>query len=197
MAKNLDPHYWNSRYEKAEIGWDIGRISTPLQHYIDQLAQKDLRILIPGCGNAYEAAYLLEQGFTDITLVDVAEVLVKQLQNAFYPAHADTLRILHQDFFSLKGEWDLIIEQTFFCALDPQFRPLYAQKMHELLSPNGKLVGLLFNRNFPQGGPPFGGSAEEYAGYFENGFEVKIMEECYNSIAPRQGSELFICLTKQ
>ena len=51
-------NYWTNRYSKAKTGWDIGYPSTPLKTYFDQLENKDLRILIPGAGNAYEAEYL-------------------------------------------------------------------------------------------------------------------------------------------
>jgi hypothetical protein len=44
-------NYWEERYLKNEIGWDIGAVSTPLKEYIDQLTNKACRILIPGAGN--------------------------------------------------------------------------------------------------------------------------------------------------
>ena len=69
--------------------------------------------------------------------------------------------------------------------------------MHELLAPSGKLVGVLFNFPLNTQGPPFGGSKDEYIGYFEPMFEIKTMETCYNSIGPRMGNELFIQLVKR
>ena len=91
------------------------------------------------------------------------------------------------------GKYDLIVEQTFFCAIDPSLRTVYAEKMAKLLNPKGKLVGLLFDCNF-DGGPPFGGSKTEYITYFEPYFKFNFLEKCYNSISPRAGNELFICL---
>ena len=67
--------------------------------------------------------------------------------------------------------------------------------MFDILKPGGKLAGLLFNRSF-DGGPPFGGNKDEYERLFSKRFEIKTMEDCYNSIAPRSGSELFIILKK-
>lgn len=61
---DLDEFYWNTRYQTNDIGWDIGSVSPPIKAYIDQLTNKQLRILIPGCGNTYEAEYLLQQGLT-------------------------------------------------------------------------------------------------------------------------------------
>jgi hypothetical protein len=72
----------------------------------------------------------------------------------------------------------------------------YAHKMNSLLKIGGKLAGVLFNRTF-EGGPPFGGNIQEYKDYFEKIFEIKVLEPCYNSIAPRGKAEAFIILVKK
>jgi len=189
--------YWNIRYKEGQTGWDVGNISQPLKEYFDQIENHDLSVLIPGCGNAYEAQYLLENGFTNVTLVDISDILIRQLEERFYPKYQDHLHLIHGDFFEMQGSYDLIVEQTFFCALDPNLRENYAQKMNELLTENGKLVGVMFNRDFDHDGPPFGGNREEYLDYFTDRFHLKHFSDCYNSIPPRQGSELFICLSKK
>ena len=58
------------------------------------------------------------------------------------------IKIVLGDFFAHKGKYDLIIEQTFFCALPPTMRQKFVWKMHQLLADEGKLAGLLFNRAF-------------------------------------------------
>lgn len=191
----LDEQYWSNRYAQHNTGWDTGAVTTPLKEYIDQLPDKNIAILIPGCGNSYEAAYLLQQGFTQITLVDISSVLCAALEQQFRQA-AGSLRIICTDFFEHRGSYDLILEQTFFCALDPSLRKNYVQKMNELLKPGGRLVGLLFNRSF-DGGPPFGGSETEYRELFEPYFDIAVMSPCYNSIPPRSGAELFVILVKK
>ena len=80
MNNFLSADYWNDRYKQNEIGWDIGYPSTPLKTYIDQLTNKDISILIPGGGNSYEAAYLLEKGFTNITVIDLAPLVTDNLK---------------------------------------------------------------------------------------------------------------------
>jgi methyl halide transferase len=104
--------------------------------------------------------------------------------------------IIHGDFFEMSGAFNLIVEQTFFCALDPSLRIKYTDKMKELLLPKGKLVGVMFNVNF-DGGPPFGGSIKEYEELFKPKFEIKNLEPCYNSIGPRQGKEVFVHLVNK
>lgn len=192
VSNSLDDNFWSSRYEQHQTGWDLHQASPPLTHYIDQLPARDLRILIPGCGNAYEADYLLQKGFTQVTLIDISDVLTKELQ-AHYKG--STITVIHGNFFDHQAAYDLILEQTFFCAIDPALRPAYVEHMHRLLAPGGKLAGVLFDRAF-EGGPPFGGSSAEYEALLAPYFSVKTLAPCYNSIAPRAGSEVFIIAQK-
>ena len=69
----FDQNFWNSRWENGETGWDIGEASSPIAEYFLQVEDKEIKILIPGCGNAHEAELLLEEGFTNITLLDIAQ----------------------------------------------------------------------------------------------------------------------------
>ena len=191
----MTKEYWNERYANGQTGWDLGTASPPLEEYIKQLDNKDLKILLPGCGNGYEALLMVELGFKNLTILDIAPLAVEQLQNRLrnYP----TVRILCEDFFTHQDQYDLILEQTFFCALPPTMREQYVQKMAELLVPQGKLVGLLFASEFDKAGPPFGGTAEEYLQLFSPYFKSEILEPCHNSIRPRQGNELFVKWVKK
>ena len=194
--QNLDAQYWNNRYLENTTGWDLGEVSPPLKAYIDQLTDKSIRILIPGCGNCYEASYLLEKGFKDITVIDLAPALTQSLQQKLPSEIYPTLKIINGDFFKLEDQFDLVLEQTFFCALDPALRNSYAEKMNSILKPGGKLVGVLFNRDF-EGGPPFGGNEADYRILFSKYFQINILATCYNSIEPRRGSEVFIEFEKK
>jgi len=196
MEDKLGKDYWDKRYLDQTAVWDMGKVSPPLKDYIDQLTNKDIAILIPGCGNAYEAGYLLGLGFTNITLIDLSPVLVQAIEQKFSAYNGKQLHVICGDFFNLHQKFDLVLEQTFFCALDPSLRKNYADKMAEILNPGGKLAGVLFNRDF-EGGPPFGGSKEEYKKLFSGKFTINKMEACYNSIEPRQGNELFIIFSKR
>jgi methyl halide transferase len=191
----LDGAYWSNRYDDGTSFWDLGEVSPPIKNYIDQLTNKNLRILIPGCGNTYEADYLLKMGFTDVTVIDIAPVLVVQLKEK-YKGNLQ-IKIMLGNFFKHQGQYDLILEQTFFCAIDPSLRKDYVTKMPQLLAQNGKLVGVLFNRWFEEQGPPFGGTQNEYEPMFAKDFVFKTFEPCYNSFIKRKDSELFINLVKK
>ena len=185
--------FWSNRYEEERTGWDIGYPSTPLKAYIDQLEDKNIKILIPGAGNAHEASYLFEQGFKNIDILDISKHPLKafQVTHPDFPAN----QLINANFFEYKGNYDLIFEQTFFCSFPPlkENRKAYSKQMSSLLNENGKLVGLWFT--FPLTGDmekrPFGGTKEEYLGYFEPYFDVLVLEDCHNSIPPRAGNELF------
>lgn len=189
----LTKEYWNNRYENGNTGWDLRTISPPLKAYFDQLVDKNIAILIPGCGNAHEAAYLAEKGFTNITLIDIAPKIVAVLSVQFSGNPA--IKVICGDFFNHQGQYYLIVEQTFFCAIDPILRVNYAQKMKELLTPQGKLIGLLFKVTFPNN-PPFGGNKEEYAPLLASRFDIITLTDCYNSAQPRVGTELFFQVRK-
>jgi SAM-dependent methyltransferase len=185
----LDRNYWTKRWEEGATGWDVGNISTPFVDFFERLSDKNQRILIPGCGNGYEGEYLWRKGFHNVFILDISEIplaLFKQRVPDFPQDH-----LLCNDFFELNENFDLIIEQTFFCALNPTLRKNYVSKMSELLLSGGKLAGLLFNFPLTHEGPPFGGSKEEYSSLFSENFEMKELREALDSIKPRLGRELW------
>lgn len=192
--QNLDANFWNERWKNQETGWDIGYPSPAITRFFKNVDDKNTRILIPGCGNAYEAEFLLNQGFKNITILDIAPKAVERLQDKF--KNQSEIKIVCDDFFKHNGQYDIIIEQTFFCAILPSLRADYAKKTSELLAENGEIVGLLFNKEFPNQEPPFGGTKEEYISTFKMDFEIFYMEDCKYSIPERQGNELFFQLKK-
>ena len=199
VSPAFDAAYWQARYTTpGRNGWDAGRITPPLRAYFDQLeVQRQPRILIPGAGRAHEAEYLHQLGFQHVVVADFAPEPL-----ATFAARVPDFpkkNLWQADFFTLDFPdfFDLIIEQTFVSALHPAQRPAYAQQCARLLKPGGKLVGLLFDRDFTGATePPFGGNRTEYAAYFEPYFKFIHFETAYNSLPARAGHELFICLQK-
>jgi len=191
----LDENFWDNKYKAQNTGWDIGEISTPLKEYFDQLTNKSLKILIPGGGNSYEAEYLFKIGFTNVFVIDVSLTALDNLQHRL-PEFPKS-QILHSNFFELKDTFGLIIEQTFFCAINPEIRANYASKASELLNSKGKLVGLLFCVPLYKDHPPFGGTKKEYLTYFSPHFDIEIMDPSYNSVLSRKNDELFIKFIKK
>lgn len=191
----LDKDFWNNKYLNNEYRWDIGYISTPLKEYFIQITDKNIRILIAGCGNSYEAEYLFNNGFKNVYLLDYSDKALNNFKERIPDFPKENL--FCEDFFYHENEYDLIIEQTFFCAIEKSLRENYFQKMNDLLSENGKLVGLLFNDSLYEDHPPFGGNKEEYLTYINPIFNIKTFDQSENSIKERSGRELFMILERK
>jgi hypothetical protein len=186
----LNSNYWEERWKQSDTGWDIGYASPAIAKYIDTLMDKSLKILIPGCGSGYEAEYLHRNGFKNVFIADFSETALKSFSDRVPDFPKDHL--LCGDFFELQeNEFDVVLEQTFFCAISPELRDQYVQKMHSILNENGVLAGLLFDDPMNADHPPFGGNKAEYEVRFSKYFTIEKMEKCADSIQPRAGKELW------
>ena len=191
----LDKDFWASRYKDGNTPWDLGTISPPLRHYFGRLSNKEIKILVPGAGKAHEAVYLLGQGFPNVHVCDWAQEALDEVCANCPDFPKDNM--ICGDFFAINGAFDLIVEQTFFCAIPRERRPEYVAKVHGLLNEGGRLAGLLFAHEFPKEGPPFGGTSEEYQKLFQPYFEIEKMEMADDSFASRMGNELFFQMRKK
>ena len=63
MELSLNKDFWNNKYINSKTGWDVGEITRPLKNIFDQLENKKVKILIPGCGNAVGWCYLITVSF--------------------------------------------------------------------------------------------------------------------------------------
>ena len=190
----LDKDYWDTRYKNEETGWDIGYPNPAITRYFENVS-RDAQILIPGCGNAYEGEALFEAGFTNLTLLDYSPSSKHNFLNRVPEFPED--RYLVGDFFEHQGSYDFIVEQTFFCAIDPGLRSDYVHYVHSLLKPDGILTGVLFKIPLFDDHPPFGGNEAEYRQLFSGNFEIKQMVPSVHSIPQRRESELYIELVRR
>lgn len=185
--KSEDTPYWEDRYRENDTPWDLGMASPPLKNYIDRLTDHNVSILIPGCGNAYEAGYLLEKGFLNVTLIDLSATLTSSLQSKYKEL---PIEIINANFFDHKGSYDLILEQTFFCALSPSLRKSYVNTCYELLKDDGKIAGVFFNKKFVENEPPYIASDDQYLNLFKDLFHFNEFLPCTTSAGPRLGYEV-------
>ena len=135
----LNKNFWNDKYVKSKTGWDVGEITTPLKEYFEQLNNKKNKILIPGCGNAHEAEYLFKNKFHYTFVLDYSQHALNNFSKRVpnFPKE----QLLNNDFFDAQGTYNIIIEQTFFCAINKNKRRDYFAKMSYLLKAQGKLIG--------------------------------------------------------
>lgn len=146
------PDFWETRYRDHVTPWDAGRVPQDLIAHAAKL-DAGARILIPGCGSAYEALFLAERGF-DVVAIDFSPAAVeaaKKLMGRF----ADRVRLADFFDFDAGGAFDVIYERAFLCALPPKMWPDYPGRCAELLGPAGVIAGFWFFGETPRG-PPFG-----------------------------------------
>lgn len=153
MSHPSRPEFWDERYARGTTPWDYGGVPPQLHHYLAAHPSGG-RALIPGCGAGHEMAAFYEAGY-DVTAIDFARGAVDRARENLGPVLAD--RVLLGDFFThdfAAAPFDVVYERTFFCALPPDLRPKYIERMARLLAPGGVLVGL-FYLGEEQDGPPY------------------------------------------
>ncbi len=193
----MNKQYWSNRYIQNTTGWDLGKVSPPIKVFVDKLINKKLKILIPGSGYGYEAEYLFLNGYLNTSVVDLAKEPLQNIKKRV--ANFPEKQLIEANFFNLSKnqKFDLIIEQTFFCAINPKLREQYVKMCYSLLNNGGRIVGLLFYDIPLKEDPPFGGDKFEYLKLFEPFFEILIFEKCMNSHSSRMGKEYWIEFTKR
>jgi SAM-dependent methyltransferase len=152
-----NPEFWESRYRDNLIPWDAGGVPDSLQKYARNLPPAT-RVLIPGCGSAYEAAYLSARG-CDVLAIDFSPAAVEAARKNL--AGSGNIVCLADFFdFDFGQPFDVIYERAFLCALPRNMSSRYVDRCAELLRPNGVIAGFFFFAETPKG-PPFGTSRAE------------------------------------
>lgn len=146
------PAFWETRYRDNVTPWDAGEVPPALREQATQWP-RGVRVLIPGCGSAYEAGWLAEQGF-NVLAIDFSLAAVEKARQVL-GSRAGIVR--QADFFGFDAgpPFDVIYERAFLCALPPKMWPRYPARCAQLLRPGGSIAGFFFFAETPKG-PPFG-----------------------------------------
>lgn len=142
--------FWDERFARGFTPWDQAGVQPQFEAFA--AAHPDLAVLIPGCGNAWEAGWLAAHGRT-VRAIDFAPAAVASARAALGPYAA----VVEQaDFYAYEPPFapGWVFERAFLCALPPAQRTHYAQRMAALLKPGALLAGYFFIGE-PQKGPPF------------------------------------------
>jgi SAM-dependent methyltransferase len=161
--------FWDHRFRSGATPWEAGLAPLELREFthrygahglgddhIDGLSTpaKRPRVLVPGCGSAYDAAFLDRRGW-QTTALDFSAAAIEAARSTLGDSWRGTL--LCADFFSFDpgAAYDVIYERAFLCALPRYLWANYAKRMAELLHRGGLLAGYFFLSDEPKG-PPFG-----------------------------------------
>lgn len=196
-SKDYKQKDWQRHYDENDLGWDLGQVAPPFIRLWDDGKLPLGKMLIPGCGRGHEVQFFSKNSFV-VTAVDYSEGAVTYLKNELNKKNLEG-RVLHQDFFSLDNShnafYDLVIEQTFFCAISPRQRQDYVQNVSRVLKPGGMLVGLFYHTD-KEGGPPYNTTREDIEKHFSGHFKILKLEKEAHSVEQRKNREWLAILKK-
>ncbi len=194
--------FWDERFAADFMPWDQGTVPPALVRWLARAPlAAGARVLIPGCGSAYEAALLDGAGYRVLS-IDIADAALARAR-AVLAADAASRVLRKADFFAfVAAPFDAIYERAFLCALPPRLAPAYAARCAELLAPGGWLVGLFFvdpASPEPRRGPPFAMTRAELDALLAPAFECTEVEPIPpdESIAVFRGRECWMTWRKR
>jgi SAM-dependent methyltransferase len=199
MYKEDRAQFWEDIYLADDAGWDLGGVTPVFESIASELIPG--KVCIAGCGSGHDAVMFAHRGF-EVTGVDFAASAVKALAAKSEEENAD-VQILRSDIFSLTPNYDnvfdYVIEQTCFCAINPNRRQEYERLMCKIIKPGGKLIGLWFplDKIITDGGPPWGTTIDDVKSIFKNGWIIEREEFPEISVQPRKNREKIIIFRKR
>ena len=150
-ADPAGPEFWDLRYRADFAPWDAGKVPARLAEFV-RLAPRPKRVLVPGFGSGWDVRYFAESGW-DVLGIDFSVAAIESARRVLGPHLAHVRRA---DFFATLAEapFEMIYERAFLCALPRRLWSAWADRLAELLVPEGLLAGFFY---FDAGerGPPF------------------------------------------
>lgn len=185
------PEFWDKRFQSGTTPWDAGGVPAALRAFASSETARDAtgqarRALIPGCGSAYEAAYLDRLGWA-VTALDFSAAAVEAARRTLGDWGGT---LLQADFFDHQPDvpYAFVYERAFLCALPRKLWAGYGGRMAELLDAGGLLAGFYFFSDEPKG-PPFGIAREALEALLRPYFELEAEAAVEDSIGPFAGRE--------
>lgn len=180
-----EPEFWDLRYDARFAPWDAGKVPAQLRAFVAACAPR--RVLVPGCGSAWDVRCFAESGW-DVLGIDFSHAALEAARPILGPHAA---RVRHADFFApiAAAPFEVIYERAFLCALPRRLWIDWSKRVAGLLAPGGTLAGFFF---IDQGerGPPFPlHSQEELDALLGSAFERIEDEPVPDSIPVFAGKE--------
>lgn len=189
---------WRKHYDSGDCPWDLNDVAPPWRVLWEEKKLVPGKAIVPGCGRGHEVVFLAEKGF-DVTGVDFAEGAVQNCRDALSQRGLPG-NIARENFFALgrehHGVYDLLLEQTFFCAIHPSDRNRYVETAARTLKPGGLLAGLFYETG-GEGGPPFNTTRSDVIDHFSAEFEIESLAKTPHSHEQRKGKEWLGLLRKR
>ncbi|MBK7629323.1 MAG: methyltransferase domain-containing protein [Ignavibacteriales bacterium] len=189
--KSDKAEFWEESYKNGIVGWNLKSATPTFVDLLDHKLLKDKKtLLVLGCGYGYDAIAAAKFGF-DVTANDFSETAIKFAKDL---ARKESVKInfLLDDLFSIdeNQKFDIVYDYVTYCAVNPQRRKEYADKVASLINKNGIFAIILFPIEDRIGGPPFAVDVDEVEKLFGARLELVLSTDKIKTINPRKGREL-------
>lgn len=184
--------FWDELYLNNSVAWDL---KTPTPAFIDLLGSEYFygkrKLLVVGCGYGYDAIEAAKNGF-EVTALDFSQPAI-EFANKLAIKENVKVEFVIEDFFNLNenyfNSFEIIFDYVTYCAIDPARRKEYAEKIFDILRPDGIFAIILFPIENRIGGPPSAVNVSEAINFFTKKLELIVSTDKLNSIKPRKGRE--------
>lgn len=191
-AQLSDSQLWSQRYITHETGWDMGAPSPSLLWAVDKLKLPKMRVAVLGCGLGHDAHFMASKGHM-VTGFDFSAEAIQSAE-ALYPSQTN-LKWVCKDVFEMseefKNSFDLVLEHTCFCAVDPERRKELVKVWKNILSDEGQVLGIFFVMPKTYG-PPYGATEQEIHDLLVKEFRFNLWTRSRASHPKRLGRELIV-----
>lgn len=75
--------YWEQRYRSQNTDFDWYLRFDHFKHIVAELANPSSQILVIGCGNSTMSADMYNEGFTNITNIDISDTVIKNMREKY------------------------------------------------------------------------------------------------------------------
>ena len=193
------PEYWEHSYKNNNMGWDLGGTTPIFDNWIKKIAKKKI-ICVLGAGNGWDALNFANIGH-EVIAIDFAPTAIKNIKQKA-KNRSINIKALQLDIFDLpsyyQNYFDIVVEYTCFCAIDPNRRKEYINMVRNILKNGGKYVGILFplDEKIENDAPPFHVDLKSTLLMFDSYLSKQLCEKSTLSIKPRKNREAFVVYCK-
>lgn len=200
QVEKIEP--WRERWLVGRTGWDQGRphdqLGRLLQHAtLEGRLPAGARIFSAGCGRAHNEAWLAGQGYR-VDAMDAVPEAIEGARALYEQQSGLTLQVA--DVFAsgvAVPAYDAVFDRAMLCAINPQHRSAYVQKISEKLVSGGLVLAILFRRTRSLEGPPFAVDEEEAHRLFADQFDLCHASSCPLPINPQNVLEEWLCIWRK
>ncbi len=199
-VEKIEP--WRERWLIGRTGWDQGQAHGAMRRLLEHASLEGrlptgARIFSAGCGRAHNEAWLAGHGYS----VDAVDAVPEAIEGAraLY-SEVPHLHLDVADVFAMAAPtqlYDAVFDRAMLCALQPQHRAAYVQKVSEKLQEGGLVMAILFRATRSPDGPPFSGNEDAARELFAPRFDLVHASSCPPPPNPHNVLEEWLCIWRK